>query len=57
LWLSGQLNPTSQWLRRFYADYNGSHGFEHASEQATSVVLTLYADLHLSQTSEALVNG
>ncbi|HEX4209780.1 MAG TPA: hypothetical protein VHY56_05270, partial [Candidatus Binataceae bacterium] len=42
LWISGQGNSIFQWHPRFAAQYSGSNSFDHASEQADSVVLTLY---------------
>jgi high affinity Mn2+ porin len=55
-WISGQLNSIFQWHPRFPAAYNGPNSFEHASEQADSVVLTLYTGLQLSRYTEALVD-
>jgi hypothetical protein len=55
-WLSGQLNSIFQWHPRFPADYSGTHSFEHASEQADSVVLTLYSGLELTPFTEALLD-
>ena len=56
LWVSGQLNSIFQWHPRFNAQYSGPNSFEHASEQAASIVMTLYGGLQLSQTTEALVD-
>ena len=55
-WISGQGNSIVQWHPRFPAQYNGPNSFEHASEQAASVVLTLYTGLQLSRTTEALLD-
>lgn len=55
-WISGQLNSVFQWHPRFPADYSGPNSFERASEQADSVVMTLYTGLHLSRYTEALVD-
>ena len=57
LWISGQGNSIFQWHPRFPAQYSGPNSFEHASEQADSVVLTLYTGLQLSPTSEILADG
>jgi hypothetical protein len=51
-WISGQGNSIFQWHPRFPAQYNGPNSFEHASEQAASVVLTLYTGLQLTRTTE-----
>jgi high affinity Mn2+ porin len=55
-WISGQGNFIFQWHPRFSAQYSGPNSFEHASEQAASVVLTLYTGLQLTRTTEALVD-
>jgi high affinity Mn2+ porin len=55
-WISGQGNSIFQWHPRFSAQYSGPNSFEHASEQAASVVLTLYTGLQLTRTTEALVD-
>src|ERR1700687_1631973 len=55
-WISGQGNSIFQWHPRFSAQYGGPNSFEHASEQAASVVLTLYTGLQLTRTTEALVD-
>ena len=55
-WISGQGNSIFQWHPRFSAEYSGPNSFEHASEQAASVVLTLYTGLQLTRTTEALVD-
>ncbi len=55
-WISGQGNSIFQWHPRFHASYSGPNSFEHASEQAASVVLTLYTGLQLTSTTEALVD-
>lgn len=55
-WVSGQGNFIFQWHPRFPAQYSGPNSFEHASEQAASVVLTLYTGLQLTSTTEALVD-
>ncbi|HJU11555.1 MAG TPA: hypothetical protein VJ728_11795, partial [Candidatus Binataceae bacterium] len=56
LWISGQGNAIFQWHPRFPAQYSGPNSFEHASEQAASVILTLYTGLQLTHTSEALLD-
>ena len=55
-WISGQGNFIFQWHPRFPAQYSGPNSLEHASEQAASVVLTLYTGLQLSRTTEALLD-
>jgi hypothetical protein len=55
-WLSGQGNSIFQWHPRFRAQYSGPNSFQHASEQAASLVLTLYTGLQLTRTTEALVD-
>jgi hypothetical protein len=55
-WLSGQVNSIFQWHQRFGAEYSGPNIFEHASEQADSVVATLYSGLQLSPNTELLVD-
>jgi high affinity Mn2+ porin len=55
-WISGQGNSIFQWHPRFSAQYSGPNSLEHASEQAASVVLTLYTGLQLTRTTEALVD-
>ncbi len=55
LWVSGQGNFIFQWHPRFPAEYSGPHSFERASEQAASVVLTLYTGLQLGTNTEALM--
>jgi hypothetical protein len=55
-WISGQGNSIFQWHPRFSVQYSGPNSFEHASEQAASVVLTLYTGLQLTRTTEALVD-
>ena len=56
LWISGQGNSIFQWHPRFSAQYSGPNSFEHASEQADSVVLTLYTGLQLTTVTEVLVD-
>jgi high affinity Mn2+ porin len=53
-WISGQGNSIFQWHPRFPAAYSGPNSFEHASEQAASVVLTLYTGLQLTSMTEVL---
>jgi high affinity Mn2+ porin len=55
-WISGQGNSIFQWHPRFSAQYSGPNSFEHASEQAASVVLTLYTGARLTRTTEVLVD-
>src|SRR5271169_4554709 len=55
-WISGQGNSIFQWHPRFAAQYSGPNSFEHAAEQADSVVLTFYTGLQLSRYTEALVD-
>jgi len=55
-WLSGQGNFIFQWHPRFRAQYSGPNSFQHASEQAASVVLTLYTGLQLTRDTEALID-
>jgi len=55
-WVSGQGNSIFQWHPRFPAAYGGQNSFERASEQAASVVLTLYTGLQPTSTTEALLD-
>ena len=56
LWISGQGNSIFQWHPRFPAQYSGPNSFDHASEQAASVVLTLYTGLQLTESTEELLD-
>jgi len=54
LWLSGQANFISQWHPAFRSPYQGRHSLSPEAQDATSRVLTLFAGLRLTGTSELL---
>jgi high affinity Mn2+ porin len=56
VWISGQANSIFQWHPRFPAQYSGTNSFERASEQADSVVLTLYTGVQLTSHTEILAD-
>src|ERR1700733_11716863 len=56
VWISGQANSIFQWHPRFPAQYSGTNSFERASEQADSVVLTLYTGVQLTGYTEILAD-
>ena len=54
LWLSGQANFISQWHPAFHSPYSGRNSLSSQAQDATSRVLTLFAGLRLTSTSELL---
>jgi high affinity Mn2+ porin len=55
-WLSGQMNVIVQAHPPFKAAYTGDHSFHPESERTTSIVLTLFTGLALSQRTEVLLD-
>ena len=56
LWFSGQINVILQWHPSFKAKYSGDNSLRAEGENATSRVLTLYAGVQLTRTTEVLVD-
>ncbi|HKV62563.1 MAG TPA: carbohydrate porin [Candidatus Acidoferrum sp.] len=54
IWLSGQVNFISQWHPSFNSPYQGPHSLPPQAQDASSRVLTLFAGLRLSSTTELL---
>jgi hypothetical protein len=55
-WVSGQINVILQWHPSFSAKYSGDNSLRAQGENATSRVLTLYAGIQLTKTTEILVD-
>jgi len=53
-WLSGQVNFISQWHPEFHSPYQGRNSLTPEAQDATSRVLTLFAGLRLTSTTEFL---
>src|SRR5712664_4324499 len=53
-WISGQANFISQWHPAFHSPYQGVNSLPPEAQDATSRVLTLFAGVRLTDTTELL---
>ncbi len=53
-WISGQANFISQWHPAFHSPYQGRNSLSPEAQDASSLVLTLFTGLRLTNTAEVL---